>query len=283
MKTNAIFSSVRVGLMIIAICGLASTGKAQSSAGKTEQGNTDPRENQTVDLGDGVTMEFVLIHPGTFQMGTDKVNEANKDNPEQRPMHKVTIIKPFYLGKYLVTQEQWERVMGSNPSYFKGARNPVETVTWDDCQDFMAKLKEKVPGKTFRLPTEAEWEYACRAGTTTDYNIGDSDAALGDYAWFRSNGTHPVGEKKPNAWGLYDMLGNVNEWCSDWYGFYKSGDQTDPVGPPSGSYHVLRSGHWGCFPVHLQSAFRNSYISEPYQGSYGDGLRCVLVVGTSRR
>ena len=188
----------------------------------------------SVDL-DGVTMEFILIRPGTFTMGSDK------------DAHKVTLTKPFYLGKYEVTQEQWEKVMGSNPSRFKGAKNPVEQVSWTDCQSFVAKLQEKVPGQTFRLPTEAEWEYACRAGTTGDYCYGDGEGSLAEYAWYKSNAkntTHPVGEKKPNAWGLYDMHGNVWEWCADWYGDYSATAVDDPQGSSSGSHRMIRGGSW---------------------------------------
>ena len=161
------------------------------------------------------------------------------------------ITKPFYLGKYLVTQEQWEAVMGNNPSRFKGPKNPVETVSWDDCQQFLDKLNAKVGvrGGKFQLPTEAQWEYACRAGSTTTYCFGDDESGLGEYAWYATNSggrTHPVGEKKPNAWGLYDMHGNVWEWCQDWYdgSYYANSPTDDPTGPTTGSSRVFRGGSW---------------------------------------
>ena len=208
---------------------------------------TAPKKNLTIDLGGGVTMEFVLIRPGTFPMG------------EKQSAHKVTLTKPFYLGKYHVTQEQWERVMGNNPSHFKGLKNPLENASWEDCQVFVRKLGEKMPGQTFRLPTEAEWEYACRAGSTTRWCYGDAEAGLGEYGWYDRNSsgtTHPVGEKKPNAWGLYDMHGNVWQLCADWYADYPPGDVTDPVGPATGTVRVTRGGEWNRNAYHATSAFR---------------------------
>jgi formylglycine-generating enzyme required for sulfatase activity len=171
----------------------------------------------------------------------------------------VTLTKGFELGVYEVTQEQYEQVMGSNPSKFptssrqkiKGPQNPVENVSWDDAVEFCRKLTElpaeKSAGYVYRLPTEAEWEYACRAGTTTKYSFGDSASELNDYAWRAQNSeatTHPVGGKQPNAWGLYDMHGNVFEWCQDWYADYPSGSTTDPTGAASGLYRVYRGGSW---------------------------------------
>jgi len=152
---------------------------------------TTQLKKMAVDLGGGMKMEFVLIPAGTFMMGSDKVSNG-------KPVHRVTITKPFYLGKFEVTQEQWEKVMGSNPSKFNGVKNPVDSVNWDDCQKFMVALKSKAPSQTFRLPTEAEWEYACRARSKTDYCFGAASDKLRDYAWFKENSeqqTHPVGQK----------------------------------------------------------------------------------------
>jgi formylglycine-generating enzyme required for sulfatase activity len=213
-----------------------------------------PKNKLTVDLGGGVTMDFILIRPGSFTMGSYK-GPVNTETPA----HKVTLTKPFYLGKYEVTQEQWEKVMGNNPSHFKGAKKPVEKVTWNNCRSFIKKLQEKVPGQTFRLPTEAEWEYACRAGTRGDYCYGDDKGSLGEFAWYNSNAnntTHPVGEKKPNAWGLYDMHGNVWEWCADMHGNYTTSAVVDPQGPPEGSRRVLRGGVWNIGAIGCRVASR---------------------------
>ena len=242
---------------------------ADTKVPKNPTATQEPKENLTVDLGGGVTMEFILIRPGSFTMGSDK--SAAKD---EKPAHKVALTKPFYLGKYEVTQEQWEKVMGTNPSNFKGAKNPVEKVSYIDCQSFVAKLKEKVPGQTFRLPTEAEWEYACRAGTAGNYCYGDGEGSLAEYAWYNSNAsnsTHPVGEKKPNAWGLYDMHGNVWEWCADWYGDYPATAVGDPQGSSPGSDRVVRGGSWGSYAAYCRAASRN--FDNPSGTSHGLGLR----------
>jgi len=212
----------------------------------------------SIDLGGGVKMEFVLIPMGSFLMGSEK------GRPDEKPVHKVTISKPFYLGKYPVTQEQWQAVMGNNPSGSKGPSNPVEYLSWDDCESFCAKLKAKAPGKNFRLPTEAEWEYACRAGSKTEFCFGDDEAGLDEFGWCmpKSGGTHPVGGKKSNAWGLYDMHGNQDEWCSDWYGedYYTRSPEQDPPGPPSGQSRVLRGGSWLSHAVQCRAAFRSKSV-----------------------
>jgi formylglycine-generating enzyme required for sulfatase activity len=198
-----------------------------------------PKQTESIDLGGGVTIELVLIRPGTFMMGSDN----------EKPVRQVTLTQPFYLGKFEVTQEQWQAVMGSNPSYFKGPKLPVANVSWDDSQNFLTKLQEKT-GRNFALPTEAQWEYACRAGTTTRYSFGDDESDLAEYGWYSANieaKTHPVGEKKPNPWGLYDMHGNAWEWCADRYGNYPSDPVSDPAGAASGISRVYRGGSWSHF------------------------------------
>ena len=218
-----------------------------------------PKESLAVDLGGGMSIEFVLIRPGSFMMG------SMTGNIDEKPPHKVTLSKPFYLGKYEVTQEQWQAVMGRNPSQFKGPQNPVENVRREDCQVFIGRLNKKAGAAVFRLPTEAEWEYACRAGSTTDFSFGEAETTLGDYAWYIANSgiasTHPVGQKKPNAWGLYDMHGNVMEWCLDGYGDYTGAAVTDPVGTAPISYRiprwVVRGGSWSDDAGDCRSARRN--------------------------
>jgi len=228
----------------------------------------------SLDLGGGVKMEFVLIPAGKFMMGSP---ETGKDRRANETQHEVTISKPFYMGRYEVTQEQYEAITGMNPSHFKGAKNPVETVSWEDAQEFCKKLSAKT-GKTVQLPTEAQWEYACRAGTKTRFYSGDADGDLDGVGWYDSNSgntTHPVGEKKPNSWGLYDMHGNVWEWCQDWYGEYAAGAATDPQGAASGPFRVLRGGCWRGNPESCRSAYR--YNSPPgYRVNLDGGFRVVL-------
>ena len=193
--------------------------------------------------------EFCPIHAGTFKMES---NEVKMD-------------QDFYLGKYPVTQQQWEAVMGNNPSNFKGGSLPVETVSWDDAQIFIQKLNQLSGKKLYRLPTEAEWEYACRAGTTSEYYFGDDASQLGEYAWFGGNSgqtTHPVGQKKPNEWGLYDMAGNVWEWTDSWY-------------DSSRSNRVIRGGSWSGDSVLCRSAYRD--ILNPGGRGNGFGFRLVYV------
>jgi formylglycine-generating enzyme required for sulfatase activity len=176
----------------------------------------------------------------------------------EKPAHAVTLTKPFYLGKFEVTQAQYQQVMGTNPSGLKGRDRPVENVSWDDAQGFCKKASEKT-GLVVRLPTEAEWEHACRDGTRTAFYTGDAETDLDRAAWYDKNSnrtTHPVGQKVPNAWGLYDMHGNVWEWCADWLGGYGAGAMTDPQGPAEGPSRVLRGGSWSCDPGGCRSAYR---------------------------
>ncbi len=174
-------------------------------------------------LTNSIGMEFVLIPAGEFDMGLASSEVGRLD--WEGPVHRVKISTAFYIGKYEVTQKQWRDVMGSSPSMFKGDNLPVEQVSWNDVGDFIKKLNEKEGGNKYRLPTEAEWEYAARAGTKTIYSFGDDESMLGDYAWYYENSalkTHDVGQKKSNPWGLYDMHGNVSEWVEDWYGNYEN-------------------------------------------------------------
>ena len=189
-------------------------------------------------------------------MGSPSSEEWRGDDETQ---HKVKISRGFWLAETETTQELWKAVMRDNSSYFKGNDLPVENVSWNDCQEFIEKLNSKSgKGLHFQLPSEAHWEYACRAGTRGAYNV--SGASLDSLAWYYGNSdsnTHKVGTKSPNAWGLYDMLGNVWEWCSDWYGAYPSGDATDPTGPQNGSGRVARGGGWDdAFGV-CRSAYRD--------------------------
>ena len=214
-----------------------------------------------------IGMELVRIPAGEFMMGSDS------DRPDEKPLHQVVISKPFYLGKYEVTQAQWQEIMGANPSHFKGDPNrPVERVSWTMVQEFISKLNAREGHSLYRLPTEAEWEYAARAGSTTKYYFGDDDALLGQYAWYNKNdkgATHPVGQLKPNAWGLYDMMGNVWEWVQDWRGPYIAGQQVDPQGPPTGNARGYRGGGWGYPHIRCRVAFR-SYDSPNYvYGTHG--------------
>ena len=210
-------------------------------------------------------MEFVLIPAGEFLMGSDKRKDPEARD-EETPLHRVTISRPFYLGKYAVTQDQWEAVMESNPSKFKGRSNPVETVSWDEVQEFIRRLNIQEGNGCYRLPTEAEWEYACRGGTTGVYSFGDNAGSLGHYAWYADNSgekPHPVGQKRPNAWGLYDMHGNVWEWVQDWYcrDYYSDSPSSDPRGLSSGSYRVRRGGCWYSVEKSCRSA--NRYYFTP--------------------
>jgi len=250
-------------------------GDFQISAPKVRAGQT---------FTDSVTgMEFVWVPAGCFQMGSPSGESMRSD--VEGPVHKVCV-DGFWMGKYEVTQGQWQKIIGSNPSRFKKGDNyPVEKVSWNDCQEFIEKLNRR-SNKTFRLPTEAEWEYACRAGTTTPFSFGNTistDQANYDGNYTYDNGskgvyresTVKVGSFSPNAYGLYDMHGNVWEWCADWYGknYYKNSSVQNPRGPVLGSICILRGGSWDSFPRFVRSAFRFSYL--PSFRLYYLGFRLV--------
>ena len=248
-----------------------------------------PGKEEVIDLGEGVKLDMVLIPSGKFMMGLTKKEledikvefqeELKKDGKEQLldavdlimsiqgKQHEVTLTKPFYMGKHEVTQEQWEALMGKNPSTTKGAKLPVTNVSWEDCQEFIKKLNAKTDGG-YRLPTEAEWDYACRAGTTTAYSFGDKITPK-DANYLDSKIGKPVavGSYKPNAFGLFDMHGNVWEWCEDWHGEYPFA-VTDPKGPATGNRRVIRGGSSGYYGSFARSS--NRYYSLPTnRGSLG--------------
>jgi formylglycine-generating enzyme required for sulfatase activity/serine/threonine protein kinase len=225
-------------------------------------------------VSNSIGQQLKVLPPGQFRMGDPK------GDGDETP-HEVRLTRAFYMGVHEVTQEQYERVMGTNPSNFKGASNPVEQVSWEDAVEFCQRLsalpEEKAAGRVYRLPTEAEWEYACRAGSQTRYSFGDNESYLGQYAWFADNSdtkTHPVGKKKPNAWGFYDMHGNVWEWCSDWYGDYPSGEVSDPTGPREGSSRVHRGGGWIYVAASCLSSTRYRYNPTSRYGH--NGFRVAL-------
>ncbi|MCL2590255.1 MAG: formylglycine-generating enzyme family protein [Betaproteobacteria bacterium] len=244
-------------------------------------------ENVTNTLG----MEFILVQPGVFLMGCSEGDmECQGD---ERPQHPVKISEAFYLGKFEVTQAQWTKIMGNNPSRFRGESRPVENVSWDDTQEFIRRLNALEGTTKYRLPTEAEWEYAARTGVATKFPFEAGRA--GDHVWYWNNAdgqTHPVGEKQPNPWGLHDMHGNVWEWVQDWYGegYYLASLTTtpgaqvvkpkdllsgpkivisDPKGPVEGTGRVLRGGSWGNDLRYLRSALRNAYAPDYRSANVG--------------
>jgi formylglycine-generating enzyme required for sulfatase activity len=215
-------------------------------------------------------MAFVRIAPGEFTMGCSPDDKECGD--AEKPPHRIRIMKTFEIGRYEVTQAQWESVMGTNRSMFRGPSRPVENVSWFDAQEFMRRMTAVENEYRYRLPTEAEWEYAARAGSTTAY----SDEAL-QVGWYQENSgeqTHPVGQKKPNAWGLYDMSGNVWEWTQDWYDatYYQRSPTTDPTGPSSGRFHTIRGGAW-VEPVENSRVSKRDYFEDA--ADFHIGFRCV--------
>lgn len=216
---------------------------------------------------------MVWVDGGTFRMGA--TSEQGSEISDEKPVHSVTL-SGYYIGKTEVTQALWQAVMGSNPSYFEGDDLPVEQVSWDDCQEFIRKLNS-LTGQNFRLPTEAEWEFACRGGNNSrGYKYSGSNY-IDNVAWYDGNSgdkTHPVATKSPNELGIYDMSGNVWEWCADWYGDYSSGRQTNPKGPYGGSGRVGRGGCWNDCAGFCRSSDR--YYYSPSSRFNGLGLRLAL-------
>ena len=244
---------------------------AQQPMEQTPVTNSD---NITIPVMDGISIDMVRVEAGTFTMGATP--EIKYPDDTEKPTHRVTLTNDYYIGKYEVTQALWKAVMGNDHSYFKGDNLPVEQVSWDDCQVFLSELKS-ITGKTFRLPTEAEWEYAARGGNKSrGYQYSGSNNLL-DVAWFWENSgrkTHAVGTKQANELGIYDMTGNVWEWCQDWYGKYNSSSQVNPTGANSGSDRVRRGGSWNSNAGFCRSSYHDNYA--PDRRSRNLGLRLVL-------
>ena len=333
-------------LFLLALTGSLLAGEAsyplwdgsESVADYAKRVNLPP--TQTLDLGNNVKLELVLIPAGKFNMGTSEPekpavgqamvgmsggvllllvlivlirarlrrrrpqfslasllvltlvasvgvwggvrwNEALK-HPDrficEHPTHAVTLTRPFYMGKYDVTQQQYEELTGLTPSTFKGKDKPVDTVSWDDAHVFCKKLTDQT-GQNVRLPTEAEWEYACQAGSATTCNSGDNEAGLDKIAWYSANGnntTHPVGQKNANNFGLYDLIGNLFQWCEDWYGedYYGKSEAENPQGPAQGYDRVMRGGSWDAGPLYCRPAYRG--WNRPGYRRNGIGFRIVV-------
>jgi formylglycine-generating enzyme required for sulfatase activity len=235
----------------------------------------------------GVEMEFVWVPPGTFRMGTVSKKHSARERSDESPKHTVVIGTGFWMGKYEVTQEQWQAVMGDNPARFKGPRRPVNRISWNDAKAFVEKLNATAGAGRFRLPTEAEWEFVCRAGTSRSFFGGEintmgceNEDHLAPWAWYCYNSndsTQPVGQKRPNAWGFHDMHGNVLEWCADYYGrsYYAESPTRDPQGPASGKTRILRGGGWDSRAWNCRSASRK--YSGPKVRDNSHGFRVVRV------
>ncbi len=264
-------------LCILLVCGSAIPASAQ----------------QLKEITNSIGTKLVLIHAGSFTMGSPVSEVGRQDN--ETP-HEVTISKSYYLGAYEVTQEQYGQVMEENPSLFLGSQLPVEQVNWDDSVSYCKKLsdlrEEKDAGRVYRLPTEAEWEYACRSTSGAAYSFGDTSDALAEYSWFSDSNeknpaiqlnskTHPVGEKKSNRWGLFDMHGNVSEWCHDRFADYPAGESTDPQGPEQGLSRVYRGGSWLDVYGNCRSARRGS--GNPLKRTFVNGFRVAMSLPIKQR
>jgi formylglycine-generating enzyme required for sulfatase activity len=253
------------------LCIVFSTLWQDSAAQASEEGVQDAQgAAQTVT--NSIGMKLRRIEPGSFMMGSEKGEQ------DEKPVHQVTITRPFYVGICEVTNEQYQKVMGESPSRFWTTNGPVESVSWEDAKAFCRKLSE-LENAEYRLPTEAEWEYACRAGTQTVFHWGDSFDT--SYFWCAFNSAskpHEVGKAKPNPWGLHDMSGNVWEWCEDWYAIdaYASSEANDPQGPATGARRVVRGGSWAGTPEDCRSANRMGY--RPNEGLFSIGFRVCKVI-----
>ena len=265
-----------MALAAMTACALVSCGSDDDDSPKGTSSTSKPQTVTVENNGMNVSFKMMPVEAGTFTMGA--TDEQENPDEDEKPAHLVTLTEDYYIGETEVTQELWEAVMGSNPSSSKGKTLPVEQVAWVDCQQFINKLNE-LTGKTFRLPTEAEWEYAARGGNKSKGYQYSGSNNIDAVAWYEENSRggkfHPVKTKKANELGIYDMSGNVYEWCQDRFDRYSSSSQTNPTGPAAGSERVFRGGGWGSQTKYCRLSFRN-YQSP---GTIRDdlGLRLVLV------
>jgi len=312
-RTGTIVMTAMFSLLLVAGCSDEESeprAKTRPAAETLPVAEAESAKGLSLVLGDGVTMKLVRIEAGEFMMGSKlspedvakrfvskakikfSVSSAIGWLSDEHPRHQVAIGSQFYMGVTEVTQAQWEAVMNTRPwqdegGYFvkSSANNAASWISWDDATAFCIALSKKA-GRTVRLPTEAEWEYACRADTRTLYSFGDDPSKVGDYAWCYGNASdkgeeyaHSVGVKKPNAWDLYDMHGNVWEWCSDWYAdSYASMDALDPKGPATGTERVQRGGSWDYESVRCRAADRSSYPPDRRIDDFG--FRVVVEIGS---
>jgi len=265
ISQNLIILFVAVLVSVIALIALYMVDD-QPNVAQPQDSETlmqEPNRELKVRLNDGSFLELILVKPGTFNMGF--VTPKRLRNSDLSPAHLVTITKPYWIGKYEVTQRQWLAIMEYNNSQFKNKDNPANSMFWKEAQEFIKRLNEQTD-LTFRLPTEAEWEYACRAGNENDLNSykkisdkGEFEIELDKVAWYSRNSerrVHPVGQKQPNAWGIFDMHGNVAEWCGDYFGKYPLQHLYDPTGPDSGDTYVIRGGDYSSRSDYCRASYR---------------------------
>lgn len=268
MRMNIFICLFFIGMNLVLI-GCDEDKDLETSLSKEDKSNT----NQKIE--NFIGMKLMFIAPSEFDMGSSSNEEIH--GYLEGPVHCVKLSMGFYMGVYEVTQAQYTAVMGNNPSHFKGDNQPVEMVSWNDAVAFCERLSQ-MEGKTYRLPTEAQWEYACRAGTKSRYSFSDDDSNIDIFCWHYKNSnntTHEVGQKSPNPFGLYDMHGNVEEWCSDWFGFYMDETITDPTGFPTGKRRVVRGGSWIREPANCRSAWRKAKTPDFY--AHNIGFRVILM------
>ncbi len=258
--------SLLLGGVLVVSCGDDDNEEDVQTSSSNQNGGTPPFDGKDkVYTVKGVSFKMIAVKGGTFQMGSDY-----RDDDDEKPVHQVTL-SDYYIGETEVTQELWNAVMGSNPSYFTGYMTlPVEQVSWNDCQTFISRLNQ-LTGVTFRLPTEAQWEYAARGGNKSKGYTYSGSNEIDEVSGYNHGITFPAKAFAPNELGIYDMTGNVKEWCSDWYGPYSSAAQTDPTGPATGSRRMKRGGCWWGIDWFYRVSYRNS--DEPARAGSDTGLR----------